>query len=390
MDNYSRVYAKVDLDAVSYNLEQMKQYMEKEVQIMAVVKTDGYGHGAVMIAKHVEPLDYIGGFAVATAEEALILRRNGIRKPVLILGTVFEEQLENLILNDIRISLFQVPLAEKIQQTAKRIGKTAYVHIKLDTAMSRLGIRPEQADSVPIVKTIAKFPNIRMEGIFTHFSKADETDKSTCHHQMEKFWKFVHTLENEGLTFAVRHCANSAGIIDLKEYHCDMVRAGISLYGMYPSGEVCTKNVRLKPAMSLHSRIVYIKEVEPGVSVGYGGTYTTTQKTRIATVPVGYGDGYPRSLSNKGMVQIHRKEAPILGRICMDQFMVDVTKIADAKEGDEVLLFGESRDGTLPLERLCALSGRFNYEFVCDLGIRIPRVYEKNGEIIGTKDWFDE
>lgn len=390
MEQYSRVYAKVDLDAISYNLEQMKQCMDEKARIMAVVKTDGYGHGAVRIAKHIEPVGYVGGFAVATAEEALILRRNGIRKPILILGAVFEEQLEKLISNNIRISLFQVSLAEKIQQTAKRIGKTAYVHIKMDTAMSRLGIRPEQADSVSIVKTIASFPDIKMEGIFTHFSKADETDKSTCKDQMEKFWKFVHTLEQEGISFEIKHCANSAGIIDLKEYHYDMVRAGISLYGMYPSREVCRENVQLKPAMSLHSRIVYIKEVEEGVSVGYGGTYTTTRATKIATIPVGYGDGYPRSLSNKGMVLVHGKEAPILGRICMDQFMVDITDIAEAKEGDEILLFGEERDEVLPIERLCDLSGRFNYEFVCDLGIRIPRIYERKGEIIGKKDWFDE
>lgn len=390
MEQYSRVYAKVDLDAIFYNLEQMKQNLASGAKIMAVVKTDGYGHGAVMLAKHMEPVAYIGGFAVATAQEALILRRNGITKPILVLGAVFEGQLEGLLMNDVRISLFQVPLAEKIQQTANRLGKTAYVHIKVDTAMSRLGIRPEQEESISIAKAIAAFPNINTEGIFTHFSKADETDKTTCKLQMEKFCKFVHTLEQEGLSFEIKHCANSAGIIDLKEYHYDMVRAGISLYGMYPSEEVCKENVDLKPAMSLHSRIVYVKEVEPGVCVGYGGTYTTARSTKIATVPVGYGDGYPRSLSNKGMVLIHGKEAPILGRICMDQFMVDVTDIADCKEGDEVLLFGRNRDEALPIEHLCDLSGRFNYEFVCDLGIRIPRVYVKNGEVVGTKDWFSE
>lgn len=390
MKKYSRVYARIDLDAILYNLEQMKKNLPQQTQIMAVIKTDGYGHGAVCVAQTIEPVTYIQGFAVATAEEALILRRHGIKKPILLLGAVFEEQIEELIEAEVRMNIFQVSLAEKIQKAAARIGKKAYLHVKLDTAMSRLGIRPEKEESVSIVKTIANFPNIELEGIFTHFSKSDEKDKSNSHIQMQKFKAFTARMKKEGITFSIQHCANSAGIIDLNQYSFDMVRAGIALYGLYPSEEVDKTKVDLKPAMSLHSRIVYIKEVEPGVSVSYGGTFTTTRPTRIATVPVGYGDGYPRLLSNQGMVLVHGKQAPILGRICMDQFMIDVTDIEEAEEGDAVVLFGEDDGAFLPVERLSRLCGRFNYEFLCDLGRRIPRVYVQNGEIVGTKDWFSE
>lgn len=390
MKKYSRVYAEVDLDAIVHNLEQMKKNLPQKTQIMAVIKTDGYGHGAVPIAERIQDIDYVKGFAVATAEEALILRRHNLTKPILVLGAVFEEQLEDLINAEVRMNIFQMELAQKIQAVAQKCNKKALLHVKLDTAMSRLGIRPEKEESVEIVKTIANFPNIELEGIFTHFSKSDETDKTNSHMQVKKFEQFIKRMEQEGITFSIKHCANSAGIIDLAEYGFDMVRAGIALYGLYPSEEVQKAKVPLKAAMSLHSRIVYLKEAEEGISVSYGGTYTTSKDTRIATVPVGYGDGYPRLLSNKGMVLIHGKEAPVIGRICMDQFMIDVTDIPEAKEGDEVVLFGRSKDAILPIERLSERCGRFNYEFVCDLSKRIPRVYTSEGKIVGTKDWFDE
>ncbi|MCI8372017.1 MAG: alanine racemase [Lachnospiraceae bacterium] len=390
MKKYSRVYAQVDLDAILYNLQQMKQHINENTQIMAVIKTDGYGHGAVPIAEKIQNIPYIWGFATATAEEALILRHHQITRPILVLGAVFEEQLEELIRNEVRISIFQIELAHKIQDIAHRLGRQAYIHIKLDTAMSRLGLRPEQEESMAAVQTIAAFPNLILEGIYTHFSKADERDKQTSHVQITKFQDFIERMETLGITFPLKHCANSAGIIDLKEYGFDMVRAGIALYGLYPSEDVQKEQVKLRPAMSLHSQIVCLKEVEAGVSVSYGGTYTTTGNTWIATVPVGYGDGYPRLLSNKGFVLVHGQKAPILGRICMDQFMIDVTAIPDVQEGDEVVLFGPSRESYLSVETLSRLSGRFHYEFVCDLGRRIPRVYVSGGKIIGTKDWFHE
>lgn len=390
MKIYSRVYARVDLDAIRHNLEEMKRHLPKQTKIMAVVKTDAYGHGAVAVAKEIEAVDNVAGFAVATAEEALILRNHGITKPILILGVVFEEQLESLILHDIRMNIFQLSLAEKIQETAKRLGKTAYLHVKLDTAMSRLGLCPEKEESIEMVKTMATFPNICLEGVFTHFAKADETDKEPSDRQVLRFETFVERMKEEQITFPIQHCSNSAGIIDLNQYAMDMVRAGIALYGLYPSDEVCKTEVKLKPAMSLHSRIVYLKEIEAGVAVSYGGTFVSQRKTKVATIPVGYGDGYPRQLSNKGYVLIRGQKAPILGRVCMDQFMVDVTEIEGVLEGDEVILFGQSQDAVLPVEELGDLSGRFNYEFLCDLGKRIPRVYVKDHQIVGTKDWFSE
>lgn len=390
MKIYSRVYARVDLDAIRHNLEEMKRHLPEKTKIMAVVKTDAYGHGAVAVAKEIEAVDDVAGFAVATAEEALVLRKYGIMKPILILGVVFEEQLESLILHDIRMNIFQLSLAEKIQETAKRLGKTAYLHVKLDTAMSRLGLCPEKEESIEMVKTMATFPNICLEGVFTHFAKADETDKEPSDRQVSRFEAFVERMKKEQITFPIQHCSNSAGIIDLNQYAMDMVRAGIALYGLYPSDEVCRTEVKLKPAMSLHSRIVYLKEIEAGVAVSYGGTFVSQRKTKVATIPVGYGDGYPRQLSNKGYVLIRGQKAPILGRVCMDQFMVDVTDIEGVLEGDEVVLFGQSQDAFLPIEELGDLSGRFNYEFLCDLGKRIPRVYVKDHQIVGTKDWFSE
>lgn len=389
MKKYSRAYAQIDLDAVSYNMEQMKQHIQKDTEIMAVIKTDGYGHGAVPIAQHIQELEYLNGFAVAIAEEAFILRRHGITKPILILGCLYPEHYEQLIQEDIRMNIFEYEAARQLSKTAVKLGKKAYLHVKVDTAMSRLGIRPGRA-AAELIKAMAKLPNIELEGIFTHFAKADEKDKAPSFEQMRKFNEFIRVLEKEGIMFRLKHCSNSAGIIDLKEANMDIVRAGISLYGLYPSSDVCKDNISLKPVLSLKSRIVYLKEVEAGVSVSYGGTYTTTERTKIATIPLGYGDGYPRTLSNKGYVLIRGKKAPILGRICMDQFMVDVTHIEQVQQNDEVILIGESGQEKLPVEVLSELCGRFNYEFVCDLGKRIPRVFVSGGSVTGTKDYFNE
>lgn len=389
MKKYSRVYAQIDLDAVSYNLEQMKNHIKEDTGIMAVVKTDAYGHGAVPITQHIQKLDYLKCFAVATAEEAFILRRHEITKPILILGCLYPEHYDQLIQKDIRMNIFEYETAQQLSRAAVKLNKTAYLHVKVDTAMSRLGIRPGK-EAAELVKAIARLPNIYLEGIFTHFSKADEKDKEPSFQQMNQFHVFIDALEKEGIPFKVKHCSNSAGIIDLQEANMDIVRAGISLYGLYPSPDVCKTNVRLRPVLSLKSRIAYLKEVEEGVSVSYGGTYTTDRTTKIATIPVGYGDGYPRALSNKGYVLIKGKRAPILGRICMDQFMVDVTDIEQVHKDDEVILIGESGQEKLPVELLSDLSGRFNYEFVCDLGKRIPRVFLSGNRVIGTKDYFDE
>ena len=388
MKNYSRVCERVDLDAIAYNFQMMKANIKKDVHMIAVIKTDGYGHGAVQIARLLENTDYIWGYATATLEEAVILRKHGIQKPILVLGCIFPDQWEEMIQNEVRMTTYTTDMAKGVSDLAVRLGKDAYIHIKLDTGMSRLGFQINE-NSVDAIEEISKMPGLKLEGLFTHFSKADETDKKYTDEQIEKYCYMQEELKKRGVTFEFYHCSNSAGIIDVPKANMDLVRAGISIYGLYPSEEVRKSNVPLKPAMELISHVAYVKTVPAGTPVSYGATYVTDRETRLATIPVGYGDGYPRSLSNKGYVLIHGKKAPICGRICMDQFMVDITDIPDVKFGDKVTLVGKDGDEFLPVETLSDLSGRFNYEFVCDLGKRIPREYIQNGQVIEQVDYFN-
>lgn len=385
---YSRIYAEINLDAVAENFEAMRRNIRPDVKMAAVIKADGYGHGAVPIAHLIEDYDYIWGFAVATAEEALQLRAAGIKKPVLVLGFVFEEHYKKMVEQDIRIVVFKRDMAEQLSAEAVRQKKTVPVHFGLDTGMTRIGFA-DTKESAETIREICGLPGLQAEGIFTHFARADETDKTCAKEQIRRFENFLKLLEEKEVTIPICHCSNSAGIIDLPQANKAMVRAGISIYGIYPSDEVAKENVRLKPVMQLKSHISYIKEVEAGVQVSYGGTYETTKRTRIATIPVGYADGYPRLLSNKGWVLICGKRAPILGRICMDQFMVDVTDIPEAAEFDEAVLLGKSGNAELKVEELSNLCGRFPYEFICDITKRVPRVYRKEGKISEQKDFFD-
>ncbi len=387
MKTYSRVYAKIDLDAIAYNMEQMKQNIRPETKVMAVIKADGYGHGAVQIAEMMERWNYIWGFAVATLDEAVVLRTEGIQKPILVLGCVFPDQYMEMLKHEIRMNIYTEEMAESISRMAAREGKTAYMHIKLDTGMSRLGFGINE-QSVETIKRISKMPNVNMEGIFTHFTKADEKDKTFTKKQIQEFVWMTERLKEKNVRFTYEHCSNSAGIIDVPEANFDIVRAGISTYGLYPSEEVDKTNVKLKPALALKSHVAFVKEIESGTPVSYGGTFVAKEKMKIATIPVGYADGYPRSLSNKGYVLIRGKKAPILGRVCMDQFMVDVTQIEGVSFGDKVTMIGKDGNEILPVEVLSELSGRFNYEFVCDLGKRIPRVYVRDGKIAEQVDYF--
>ena len=387
MKTYSRVYAKIDLDAIAYNMEQMKQNIRPETKVMAVIKADGYGHGAVQIAEMMERWNYIWGFAVATLDEAVVLRTEGIQKPILVLGCVFPDQYMEMLKHEIRMNIYTEEMAESISRMAAREGKTAYMHIKLDTGMSRLGFGINE-QSAETIKRISKMPNVNMEGIFTHFTKADEKDKSFTKKQIQEFVWMTERLKEKNVRFTYEHCSNSAGIIDVPEANFDIVRAGISTYGLYPSEEVDKTNVKLKPALALKSHVAFVKEIERGTPVSYGGTFVAKEKMKIATIPVGYADGYPRSLSNKGYVLIRGKKAPILGRVCMDQFMVDVTQIEGVCFGDKVTMIGKDGNEILPVEVLSELSGRFNYEFVCDLGKRIPRVYVRDGKIAEQVDYF--
>ena len=385
MKKYQRAAAYVDLDAIEENFEAMKRTLPADTQMAAVVKANGYGHGAVPVARLMEPKDYIWGFAAATIEEALQLRGYGIRKPVLVLGYVFPESYPELAAEDIRTAVFRMDMAEELSKEAVRQNKRVHIHIKLDTGMSRIGF-PDTEESLEAVCQIQKLPGLELEGLFTHFARADEADKTWADRQLARFLRFRDALESRGVHVPICHCANSAAIIDMPESSLNLVRAGIALYGLYPSGEVKKERVALKAAMELKSHIVHVKEIPAGTQVSYGGLYTAPEPRRIATIPVGYGDGYPRSLSNRGCVLIAGKRAPIRGRVCMDQFMVDVTEIPEARPGMEVTLFGTDGGEILSMDELAELSGRFNYEFACDISGRVPRIYLRHGEITETAE----
>lgn len=387
MKQFNRVYARVDLDAIAYNMEQMKQRIGEGAQIIAVIKMDGYGHGAVPIAEMFEENNYIWGYATASLEEAIALRKEGIKKPILVLGCIFPEQYEEMILNDIRATVYMKETAEGISKAAAALGRKVRIHIKVDTGMGRLGFLPD-TDSVKAIREISSLPNIELEGMFTHFAKADETDKSYTYKQHEKFVWMKDALEAEGADITYYHCDNSAGIIDFPDMKHNLVRAGISTYGMYPSDEVSQKAVDLKPALELISHVTFVKEVEAGTSISYGGTFTAPKRMKVATIPVGYGDGYSRGLSNKADVLIRGRRARILGRVCMDQFMVDVTNIPDVRFMDQAVLIGFDGEEHIPVEELSGLCGRFNYEFVCCLGKRIPRVYIQKGKIVKQVEYL--
>ena len=384
--SYQRVRVDIDLDAAVENMKNMKANLEAQTKMLAVVKTDGYGHGAPQIACALEPLDFVWGYATATFEEAHLLRMAGIKKPVLILSYCFPYCYPMLAENEIRSAVFREDMLEQLEEAAKAKGEKIKVHVKVDTGMGRIGIMPDES-GLRFVKKVLSMPHLELEGIFTHFARADEADKSHAKRQLRQFQEFVKLVEERlRIKIPLKHCSNSAGILELPQANMDLVRAGITLYGLYPSDEVCKDVVPLKPVLSLHSHVVFVKDVFPGQSISYGGTFTARRPMRVATIPVGYGDGYPRSLSSKGFVMIRGRQAPILGRVCMDQFMVDVSDIPDCQNGDEVTLIGEG----ITAELLGELSGRFNYELVCDLGKRIPRVFYVDGKPVAVRDYYQD
>lgn len=390
MKHYDRIYAAIDLDAVSHNMDLLHQHLEGKTKIVAVVKTDGYGHGAVPIAQELEHKEYIYGFATATAEEALCLRKAGIEKPLLVLGYVFPYAFDELIREEIRLTLFREDTIEQLEAQAAKQQKKAIVHVKVDTGMSRIGIRPNE-EGLAFLQKAVESKWIQIEGIFTHFAKADDRDKKDAYEQFECFTQFVKKAEERfRFSIPIKHCANSAALLEMPDTQLDMVRAGIALYGMWPWEGNHHLKLNLKPAFSLHSHIVFLKTLEAGRAVSYGGTYITKKETRVATIPVGYGDGYPRTLSGKGFVLVNGKKAPILGRICMDQFMIDVSHIPEAKEGDEVILIGSDGKEHITMEELGELAERFNYELACVIGKRVPRIYSKAGKECYAKDYFDD
>lgn len=370
-----RVWASIDLDHFEENLEAIHNNISENSSVIGVVKADGYGHGALPLSKIMEKKDWVKGFAVATPEEAFALREGGIKKPVLLLGYSFPYAYRKIVLKDIRPAVFRMDMAEELSKTAVKLGEKVKIHLAVDTGMSRIGIGPDDA-GLAFVKKVLMLPSVEIEGIFTHFARADEKDRTATEKQIEKFQSFCDRVEQElDYKIPIKHCSNSAGIIEYPKVNMDAVRAGIILYGLWPSDEVSKTPVPLKPLLSLYSHIVYVKELEAGREISYGGTFTTKKTMRVATIPVGYADGYPRGLSGKGSVLVCGKRAPILGRICMDQFMIDITDIPDAEEGSLVTLIGKDADDIITMEELGAISGRFNYELACCLTGRVPRLY---------------
>ncbi len=375
------------MDAIYQNAKGAKALTRPGTKFMAVIKADGYGHGAVPLAKALE--NVADAYGVATLEEGVELRQAGVVKPILILGVTPVPLYQEMLVYDIAATIFQLDMARELSRTAVRLGRKARVHIKLDTGMSRIGFLPGR-DSIQAVKQIAALPGIDLEGCFTHFARMDERDKTKAREQLDRYLKFVEELRQEGVQIPIRHASNSAGILEMEEANLDMVRDGICLYGLYPSEEVNKNRLELIPAMGLRAYISYVKTLPAGVEVGYGGTYTTKRTTRVATIPVGYADGYPRALSNQGRVLVRGQSAPIIGRVCMDQFMVDVTDIPEAGEGDRVTLFGRDGEAYISVEEVAEMACSFNYEMVCSVGKRVPRVYYRNGKVVDTRDYYPD
>lgn len=377
---YKRGVAYVDLDAVISNMDAMHSLLRNDTKMYAVIKTNGYGHGSLPIAKALESVPYVKGYAVATAEEAMELRNDGIKKDILILSYTFPYSYPELIKNDVRITVFRKDTIQELSRAAAMVGKNAIVHIAVDTGMGRIGVNPDKS-GIEFVKQTLDAPNIIVEGIFTHMARADETDKRSALEQVAIFKKFIGDIsEKAGAVIPIAHISNSAAILELPDSYMDAVRAGITMYGLKPSDEVPTEaDINLKPVLSLFSHITYVKKVGPGQSISYGGTFTAEKEMMVATVPLGYGDGYPRQLSGKGEVLVRGKRCPILGRVCMDQFMIDVSALDNVKEGETVTLLGYDGDEHISAEELGEKSGRFNYELVCLIGSRIPRVYTLHG-----------
>ncbi len=376
MLNTERVSATVNLNNIRYNIEQVSERIAKGTGIMAVIKADGYGHGAVAVARTLAGMDSVWGYAVATIDEAMEIVHIGCEKPILILGYVPPSMYGLAVTNGIRIPVFDLHSASKINAVAGQLGQKCKVHIKVDTGMGRIGIDPSDR-GLEFVRQVSLMSNLEIEGIFTHFARADEKDKENALHQAKLFKDFTAKLEDEGIHIPLKHCSNSAAIIDMPDLHMDIVRSGIITYGLWPSDEVDKQNIDLKPAMEIKSAVIYIKDIEKGTPVSYGGTYVAEKTTRVATVSIGYADGFPRSLSNKGIVLIKGKRYHVIGRVCMDQLMVDIEMNDEISVGDVVTIVGRDGDEEITMDEFAALSDRINYEAVCDIGKRVPRVYTR-------------
>ena len=382
--NYDSTRVKIDLDAISANFDAIAA--KTKVPVMAVIKADAYGHGAIQVAQLLQ--DRAAFFGVSSMLEATELRRAGLTNPILILGHTPVKAFGTAIREGIRPTIFRLEDAQALSRAAVEAGIPAPFHFAVDTGMSRIGF-PATAESADVCAEIAKLPGLVPEGIFSHFATADCADLSRSRQQAGQFDSFCELLKARGVYIPVRHLNNSAGLMNF-DTHYEMVRAGIVTYGMYPSEEVSPELLTLKPALQFLSKVTFVKTLPAGREISYGGTFVTTKDTRVATVPVGYADGYRRSLSGKFHCLIHGKKAPILGRICMDQMMVDVTEIPETQPGDRVTLVGTDGEETITMEQIAAAADSFNYEFVCGISRRVPRIYVSGGEKVHSVHYLTD
>jgi len=370
-------WVEINLDAIVNNVKNIKKLIGEKKELMAVVKGNAYGHDILEVSS-VLLNNGATRLAVARLEEGIFLRKAGITVPILILGLTLKKQAELLVSYDITPTVCEYEMIEKLSESAFKEGKIVKVHLKVDTGMGRIGICPNHV--LNFIKKLKVLKNVQIEGIFTHFSVADEKDKTYTEKQFRKFMEVLIVLEKEGIKIPVKHVGNSATLLDLPYMWLDLVRPGISMYGLYPSTEV-QKNVKLIPAHSFKTRIVFLKELFAGESIGYGRTYTTKKKrTVVASLPVGYADGYNRLLSNQGEVLVRGKRFPIIGRVCMDQCMIDITNLPQVEIGDEVVLWGRQGQEEITVEEIADKIGTINYEIVhMPDKKRVPKLFIKNG-----------
>lgn len=388
---FKRIWAEVDLDAIAQNVANLKAHITKGTKMMAVVKADAYGHGVEHVSRILEE-NGVDCFAVSSLSEAVQLRRLGRTLPILILGYTPPECAPDLAEHNLTQTVYSPEYADALSQAAVNSGCTLSCHIKLDVGMGRLGFNAKSDDCIAQVEQAVQLPALTFTGIFTHFPSADldgDEDGAITKSQIDLFTQRVEQLKQKGISFETCHCCNSAGSIAFPQGHLDMVREGIALYGLCPSGELKGK-VALTPAMTLKTVVSMVKTLHPGDTVSYGQTVTLEKDTRVATVCIGYADGYPRALSNKGYMMINGQKAPVLGRVCMDQLLLDVTHINNVQMGTEVTVFGKNGDAALPVEEIAALCPTIHYELVCVLGKRVPRVYLQQGKPVDITDYIGE
>ena len=383
--NIRPVWAEVNLDNIINNINEIKKNINAE-EIIAVVKANAYGHGAIDVA----PILVESGadkLAVATLSEALELREAGIKVPILILGYTDVSFAEMLINNDIEQTVYSLDYAKELSKKAEALGKIAKIHIAVDTGMGRIGFLPNKK-SVEEVVEISKLINLKITGVFTHFSNADEEDKSYAHNQIEKFNSFINEIEKREVNLGVKHISNSASIIDIEDAHYNAIRPGIILYCYYPSDYINKDKLKLMPALSLKCQVIHVKELPKGEYIGYGRKFRTERDSVIATLPIGYADGYIRGLYGKAQVIINGKLAPVVGKICMDQCMIDVTDIGPVNVGDEVILLGEDNGIKNNADDMAEILDTINYEILCMIGRRVPRIYIKDGKMVNVRNYL--